>query len=251
MLPLRCFAHGHFVDGCLASPPSLQSLLDAIAFRGPFAELGRRIQTHPTLSRLHASCTLSSLSPGFKVQSQIMHVLQLATLVHELSVSLTTKLQVTLGDDMFESIRAAFDAVNRLSNCKVVLESTRNHTRVCWLKTICGAWTTSHRLHEEARLTCLFGCPDQDTITHYLQCPVLWQLAREVCPLEECCSLDSRLCLVSPSKDKLRRLAIAYGIFHACKNDSVCFASSARPNLPSIVQSRAVGFARSVASVVN
>ena len=157
LLPLRCFAHDHFIDGSLDSPPILQSLLDAIAFRGPFAELGRRIQNHPTLSCFHVSCTLSSLAPGFKVQSQIMHVLQPATLVHELSVSLTTKIQVTLGDDMFESIRAAFDVVNWLSNLKVVLESTKIHTRVCWLKTICGAWTTSRRLHEEDRLTCLFG----------------------------------------------------------------------------------------------
>ena len=147
-------------------------------------------------------------------------------------------------------MRDALSDVSWLPNINAVLESTKIHTRVCWLKTICGAWTTSHRLHELDRLNCLFGCSEQDTITHYLQCPVLWQLAREVCPLEESCSLPSRLCLASPSKDKLHRLAIVYGIFHTCKNDPACFIS-AHPSSPSIVQSRAVGFARSVASVIN
>ena len=62
-----------------------------------------------------------------------------------------------------------------------------------WWKSVCGAWTTSHRLHEINQLPCVFGCTDsKDTLSHYLVCPVLWQLAREVCPNEESSSVPSR-----------------------------------------------------------
>ena len=154
--------------GCLDSPPILQSLLDALALRGPFEELGRKIQNHPTLSCLG---TLSATCPcpctQFKLQSQIMHVLQPASSILDISASLSVKLRVTLGDELFDSISFALADVSWLPNLKEALDSIKINILVCWLKTICGAWTTSHRLHEDDRLPCLFGSSEQDTITHY------------------------------------------------------------------------------------
>ena len=117
------------------------------------------------------------------------------------------------------------------------------------------SWTTSHRMHEDNKLPCIFGCSNSDccaadTIGHYMICPSLWQLAREVCPDEESPSFASRLCLVTPSRDKLTRLGIVFGIYHACKNDQVSI-SSAGPTSPSVVQSRAVGFAKLVVSILH
>ena len=132
------------------------------------------------------------------------------------------------------------------------MQEVKIHCRMVWWKTICGGWTTSHRMHEVDQLPCIFGCTDsKDSLCHYLICPILWQLAREVCPLEESSDLASRLCLASPCKDSLHRLAIAFGIFHAVKNDSSCSFSSANSSTPSFVQSRAVGFAGSVASILH
>ena len=114
---------------------------------------------------------------------------------------------------------------------------------------MCGAWTTSHRLHEVNQLPCVFGCTDSKyTLCHYLVCPVLWQLAREVCPSEESSSVPFRLCLKLPTKVCFHRLSIAFGIYHAIKNDAVF--SSAIPPSPSLVQSRAVGFAKSLAATL-
>ena len=51
---------------------------------------------------------------------------------------------------------------------------------MCWLKAIGGAWSTTNRMHELNKWPRVFGCIDcQDGIRHYMQCPVLWQLARE------------------------------------------------------------------------
>ena len=132
------------------------------------------------------------------------------------------------------------------------MQEVKIHCRMVWWKTVCGAWTTSHRMHEADQLPCIFGCTDaKDTMCHYMICPVLWQLAREAYPLEASSALSSRLCLVSPSKDSLNRLSIAFGIFHAVKNDSACSFAAATASSPSFVQSCAVGFARSLASVTH
>ena len=111
---------------------------------------------------------------------------------------------------------------------------------------MCGAWTTSHRLHEGDQLPCIFGCTDsKDTMCHYLVCPVVWQLAREACPSEESSSVPWRLCLNPPTKECFLRLSIASGVYHSVKNDPTCLLAS-HPS-PSAVQSRAVGFAKSLA----
>ena len=187
-----------------------------------------------------------------KIQAKVMMALQPSFVVPDVASNLVTKLKVTLSADLFDSISDTFIDFQWLTTLIHIMQEVKIHCRMVWWKTVCGAWTTSHRMHEADQLPCVFGCTDaKDTLCHYLICPVLWQLAREVCPLEVSSDLPSRLCLVSPSKDSLNRLSIAFGIFHAVKNDMQCSFSSATASTPSFVQARAVGFARSVASVIH
>ena len=100
--------------------------------------------------------------------------------------------------------------------------------RMCWLKAIGGAWTTTTRMHESVKWPCIFGCTDcLDNIQHYLCCPILWQLSREALSLsEEHFSIWHRLCLIDCSKDKLRLLAYSHLLYHAVKNDTDCVEAS-------------------------
>ena len=72
------------------------------------------------------------------------------------------------------------------------------------------------------------GCIDsQDEIRQYMQCPVLWQLAREALSIsEQYFILGHRLCFIDCSVDKLRLLAYAHLLHHAIKNDSGCVQSN-------------------------
>ena len=97
--------------------------------------------------------------------------------------------------------------------------------RTCWLRTAAGGWTTSIRMHSDVKLcTCMFGCTDsEDVLTHYLGCPILWSLAREISGLcETDISIISRLSVRDPSKDKLILLAYCHVLFHFAINDREC-----------------------------
>ena len=168
--------------------------------------------------------------------------------------------------DLFDSL------LNVFQPCKVLL-------RVCWLKSIAGAWTTSARMHDGPLWPCIFGCPDaQDAVSHYFLCPVLWQLAREQLGFEEAITIGERLCLQNPCRQKLRHLALCHITYHSCRNDSVIkslmndfcrhnesSSSSSSSEYSSsssssssiinvfpwpIVQDRAVGFCRAGVSII-
>ena len=117
---LRGFAHHLSPHGSLDIPPILQCLLDALAFRGHFEELGRKIPNYPTLSFL-GTLSPTSLIPGtpFKLQIKIMHVLQPAHSMQDIPASISVKLRVTLGDELFDSFSFALAGVNWLPKLKV------------------------------------------------------------------------------------------------------------------------------------
>ena len=70
----------------------------------------------------------------------------------------------------------------------------------------------------------LFGCTDcKDEILHYLQFPILWQLAREALLLSvEHFSIGHRLCFIDCSRDRRRLLAYSHTLYHALKNHREC-----------------------------
>ena len=49
---------------------------------------------------------------------------------------------------------------------KIMLEKESMHVRMIVIKTWCGAWTTSYRMHEKDLLDCLFACSRQKEEQH-------------------------------------------------------------------------------------
>ena len=167
----------------------------------------------------------------------------------EVNKLLVAKLKVSLSTDQFSEICQFIPDFNWITALICAFQEVKIHTRVIWWKTICGAWTTSHRMHEEFIKSCVYGCVDcKDTLCHYLECPVLWQLAREVVPLEVSSRPAYRLSLVSPTKQSLNRLAIAFNLYHNSKNDHTPFDSDLNFSVPNFVQHRAAGVAHSLRS---
>ena len=187
--------------------------------------------------------------PGAPVQATVMRALQVPFVLPECSRLLNLKLKVTLAPDQYSEIHNLISGFQWLSDLIAVLQEVKIHTRVVWLKTVCGAWTTSHRMHEEHQLPCFYGCVEcNDTLTHYLQCPILWQLAREAIPFEESSSIAHRLALTEPTTRTLNRLAIAFSLYHNTKNDHVPFDSDLNFSVPNFVQHRAACVASSLKS---
>ena len=95
---------------------------------------------------------------------------------------------------------------------------------------------------------CIFGCIDaEDVLTHYLECPVLWQFAREALRLQEdSIFLLSRLCIVEPSICKLQLLAFTHCLYHALKNDPRGVKANGFPVSPNSMQILASEISRSI-----
>jgi hypothetical protein len=89
---------------------------------------------------------------------------------------------------------------------------------MCWVKTISNAWTTSHRMHEIDRWACIFGCSScEDTLTHYLACPLLLSLVHEICSTPFGPSIAHRLGLIDPSLVHIHMIAMCFSVYHTLK----------------------------------
>ena len=94
-------------------------------------------------------------------------------------------------------------------------------------------------------------CEARDEVKHYLECPILWQFARETLHLQEYSILiGERLCLINPSIPTLKLLAFCHTLYHACKNDKECVQSDGGIQQSLIVQNRASDISRFVRHLV-
>ena len=97
------------------------------------------------------------------------------------------------------------------------MKKETSHVAMSALKTVCNGWCTSHRMHEETLLDCLFGCLDgSDSLKHYLVCPKLWTLIDDELEVEYG-SLEHRLGLHQVSSHTVRALFLAFHLYHALK----------------------------------
>ena len=112
------------------------------------------------------------------------------------------------------------------------------------MKTITNAWTTTHRLQEPKLLQCFFGCEcpmiyenetkvgldaapfpmlerhsaARDDLSHYIKCPILWNIvAQSLAGLTPVTVVD-RLCLRHHPKYCSLALTIAFSIYHTFKH---------------------------------
>ena len=258
-------------SGGINSPPILGSLLCALRLEGSHSVIHNSVNSlHPNTeavrnfhaihngvfeSKLKGGCLTSPLELRLNygvhphtlnhrsVQSCILRLLRPPTSLNELTYLLSQKLTVTLGKDFSQQCRVSSSWFRDL---QPYLASVSVYLRICWLKSVVGGWTTSHRMHDPKVQNCIFGCVDaKDSVFHYFQCPILWLLANEVCGFEYSLLISERLCLESPSIHKLQRLAVAHGTYHACRNDPTCLTDGTLA-LPATVQSRGREFAKAI-----
>jgi len=283
-------------DGGLKSPPILQSLFNALNFSGCHThvldaanQVANTFLYSEEATWLTSPSIVSSYSFGIKnilipevvpdkLQGAILKILKISRDQKPLCSILAAKARTTLTPGVAATIVMSINWYDSLlfvfKDCKVLL-------RVCWFKAITGAWTTSTRMHDGPCWPCIFGCLDaRDEINHYLLCPILWQLVREQVGPVDTISVGERLCLVNPSRQKLRQLALAHICYHNCRNDNVvislmtdfckhnsCISTSSSSSSNSscsstssssdhetnpwpIVQQRAVGFCRAGVSII-
>ena len=93
------------------------------------------------------------------------------------------------------------------------------------IKTVCNSWITSTRFHENERLPCIFGCNSnaprpkndhaEDSVFHYLRCPVLWSVIDSVLECSCLLSPEQRLCLTAFADPV--PIVLAHGIYHSIK----------------------------------
>ncbi len=101
------------------------------------------------------------------------------------------------------------------------------HCVMCILKTWLNAWTTSHRMHEQIRLKCIFGCPKSlDILDHYVCCGRLWRAvsyATRHIPPE---SIPMRLGVQGTTRENLLNIVVAFTTYHAIKVTDLSLSKS-------------------------
>ena len=112
-----------------------------------------------------------------------------------------------------------------------VLSGLPENIRLCNIKTLCNAWSTSRRYHERKRLPCLFCFKSKkDNLKHYLRCTAMWSLVNSV--MSATISADGdilqKLGLVGSSIQKAYALALAYRVYHCIKMEHLQKVLAAR-----------------------
>ena len=207
--------------GGIEHRPLLNLLLDAVKLQGQ-----HKLYQNATVRSSHAAwfkegasatSTPSAVVGGGKsLQTTVYKVFSSAEKTHDVSRELTKKLVTTFGEDFANKARVRADWYLRLLN---VLEHCKTHLKMCVLKTIIGGWTTSNRMHEPNKLSCVFGCKEEpDDIKHYIVCAPLWQITGEILGAQPPISLAERLCIDDPCPQGVVRLALAFHCYHYAKS---------------------------------
>ena len=159
----------------------------------------------------------------------------------DLATRVAGKCVVSFGVEFCSSTQLCDNWFARFSE---LLYDSQFFLRMCWLKSVAGAWCTSIRMNAAHRLSCLFGCIDcKDTFLHYIECPILWQIIMEAIGPLESITVASRMGFHDFSMLQLQSLSLAHLIYHHVKNDPSC-VSLDRVAPSSTVQASAARFAR-------
>ena len=212
------------------------SLIHALELSGGFCNFKDNCRVDPSRSWLVNYPTVSFPKKYKSLQSAALAALSIAFRVDSLRVELHEKVKITLLPlSPFEIPFFWFEGLH------FELRKQTPYIKVCWLKTITGAWCTSTRLKSVQGRPCIFGCLDtRDELVHYLVCPILWQLARSALRInEESIHSLSRICVSEPTSDKLKLPAFTHALYHSCVNDSSCINGRGMPRSSQIVQHEA------------
>ena len=209
------------------------SLLHAIQLSGPLSVFKENCRIDPSRDWILDYPTTLFPKKFKSLQSAAMEALSVEFRVSSLSAELHEKVKVTLMP------LAPFEIeLDWFSGLRSVLMKETPYIKICWLRTVAGAWCTSVKLHSVEGCPCIFGCSDsRDELTHYLQCPIIWQFARTSLRISEpSIHFLSRICVSEPTSDKLKLLAFTHALYHVCVNEHSCMQSNGMPRSPHVVQ---------------
>ena len=131
-------------------------------------EIADRVPEHRWLLNYPVS-SMPSCYEG--IQSAVLKILSIDGSCVDLSRSLYDKRLITFPVDSCGIVHKQVDCFPKLEELS---KSTKTFLRMCWLKAVGGACTTTRRTPELIKWPCIFGCIDcSDEIRHYMQCPIL------------------------------------------------------------------------------
>ena len=223
-------------NGFISDTPILVSLLHAIHLTGPFRTFKNNCRIDPQRAWLLEYPTVIFPKKFKSFQSAALEALSVEFRVSSLPAELHKKVKITLLP------LAPFDIlIGWFTGLHHELMKQTPYIKICWLRSISGAWCTSTRLKSVQGRPCIFGCTDtRDEFTHYLQCPILWQLARSSLRISEpSIHFLFRICVSEPTSDKLKLLAFTHALYHVCVNDASCMHANGMPRSSQIVQQEA------------
>jgi len=211
-------------SGGLDSVPIVQQLFDAMAFQGPHKRVALALSrcspsswllgSRRTVHLSSCSLALPVPDPKKKVQTEVLQVLGQHLQCKNYNVLYANKVRVTFGQSLAEQLVVSAKWFDELQQ---VFVHVKPFVRTCWLKTAAGAWCTSFRFRHMAgstTLPCIFGCPQaDDTIAHYLECPVLWYFADQFFGLDDDFEIAHRIGLINPTMTRLKRLALCHFVY--------------------------------------
>ena len=98
------------------------------------------------------------------------------------------------------------------------LKRCSTHISMCVAKTYVNAWATTHRYHEQHRLTCILGCKGaDDTLAHYIDCPRLWRVIAKHSHEYSRGSVLEKLGLRNAHPERFKNISVAFTVYHALK----------------------------------
>jgi hypothetical protein len=126
--------------------------------------------------------------------------------------------------DPFVSLPAFFDFETLRSDLMVYPQ----YIIFTIIRSWANGWTTTHRMHEPVKLTCLFGCTGcKDELRHYLECDRLWRALKTTLksvhesissPFFSACITD-KLAITSRTGTRILELSVLTYAYHALKNN--------------------------------
>ena len=96
-------------------------------------------------------------------------------------------------------------------------KKTSGHITLEVIKTWLNGWATSHRMHEDPILPCLFGCKEhKDSLPHYIMCPHIYAFQRYLFGDVSSDPLD-RFGIKNPSIQSMKISSCLFSAYHAVK----------------------------------
>ena len=107
--------------------------------------------------------------------------------------------------------------VDRVAVC---LNKLGIRTATALIKTWSNTWATSSRMHEDRRMSCIFGCQADDALEHYLVCDPLWTaVISNTFKRVELLYADpfTKLGMCENSSEWCQMMSVAFSCYHALK----------------------------------